>query len=261
MEHAAASFEDTKFMNRVQQLAKELLRDIENGEHAENSSDDIQIFWGKFKSKVVEYGKHCSRFVTNEYTQNIRTWKAQLLIVIHDQEMPLADRWEAIMMLEEKIKNCQMEQAEEKTNMSKARYDIEGETLRTNRWAQSAKGYHPRDTIHEFKIDPGGNSRTSQFENRPKHMAQMARNYHEAIQEKDLPDEYGRILATEIVLEKCKVHLSEDEYHQLDKDLTENDIREALKLSKTGKSPGLDGLPYEFSTSSSNRIKKQLSIL
>ncbi len=42
------------------------------------------------------------------------------------------------------------------------------------------------------------------------------------------------------------VHLSEDEYHQLDKDLTENDIREALKLSKTGKSPGLDGLPYEF---------------
>jgi hypothetical protein len=77
-------------------------------------------------------------------------------------------------------------------------------------------------------------------------MAQMARDYHEAIQEKDLPDEYGRILATEVVLEKCKVHLSEDEYHQLDKDLTENDIREALKLSKTGKSPGLDGLPYEF---------------
>jgi hypothetical protein len=233
-------------MNRVQQLAKELLEEIENGEHNENSSDDIQILWAKFKSKVVEYGKHCSRFVTNEYTQNIRAWRAQLLMVIHDQEMPLADRWEAIVMLEDKIKNCQMEQAQEKTNMSKARYDVEGETLRTNRWTQSVKGYHPRDTIHEFKIDPGGNSHTSQFENRPKKMAQMARDYHETIQEKDLPDEYGRILATELVLEKCNVHISEDEYRQLDNDLTESDIREALKLSKTGRSPGLDGLPYEF---------------
>jgi hypothetical protein len=86
------------------------------------------------------------------------------------------------------------------------------------------------DTIHEFNLDPSGNSSTPQFENRPKHMAQMARDYHEAIQEKGLPDEYDRILATEVVREKCKVHLSDNEYREMDKELTENDIREAFFL-------------------------------
>ncbi|KAJ7909671.1 hypothetical protein B0H13DRAFT_2661357 [Mycena leptocephala] len=34
----------------------------------------------------------------------------------------------------------------------------------------------------------------------------MARDYHNSIQDKDLPDDYGRIMATEITLEKCNNH-------------------------------------------------------
>lgn len=44
-------------------------------------------------------------------------------------------------------------------------------------------------------------------------MAEMA---HDSIQEKDLPDEYGRMMATEITLERCDVHLSENEYADMD---------------------------------------------
>ncbi|KAJ7669673.1 hypothetical protein B0H17DRAFT_886715, partial [Mycena rosella] len=81
-----------KFVDCVQQLAKDLLGAVEGIEHDENSDDDIQTLWAKFKAAVIDYGQHCTRYVTNEYTRNIRTWKAQLSIVIHDDDMPLADR-------------------------------------------------------------------------------------------------------------------------------------------------------------------------
>ncbi|KAJ7900681.1 hypothetical protein B0H14DRAFT_2330907 [Mycena olivaceomarginata] len=77
-------------------------------------------------------------------------------------------------------------------------------------------------------------------------MAQMARDYHNSIQEKDVGDEYGRVMATEITLEKCDVHLSEAEYKEMDKELYIEDLEGALKLSHNGKAPGIDGLPYEF---------------
>jgi hypothetical protein len=77
-------------------------------------------------------------------------------------------------------------------------------------------------------------------------MAKTARDYHSSIQDKDQPDEYGRIMATEITLEKCKVHLSERGFNAMDKDITTDELRDALKLSNNGKAPGMDGIPYEF---------------
>jgi hypothetical protein len=77
-------------------------------------------------------------------------------------------------------------------------------------------------------------------------MAEMARDYYDSIQTKDCPDEYGRIMATNITLEKCSVQLSKMEFNEMDKNLTTDDIAQALRLSNNGKSPGLDGIPHEF---------------
>jgi hypothetical protein len=77
-------------------------------------------------------------------------------------------------------------------------------------------------------------------------MAQMAKDYHNTIQEHDRPDEYGRLMATEISLKKCDVRLSESEFNEMDKAMTADDIGSAMKLSNNGKAPGIDGIPYEF---------------
>jgi hypothetical protein len=47
------------------------------------------------------------------------------------------------------------------------------------------------------------NAPVPQYETRPKRMAQMARDYHNSIQEQDVTDEYGRIMTTEITLVRC----------------------------------------------------------
>ncbi|KAJ7837859.1 hypothetical protein B0H14DRAFT_2588948 [Mycena olivaceomarginata] len=116
----------------------------------------------------------------------------------------------ATYLLEKKITDRLRQESEKKKALSEARYDVEGETLRTKSWTRSAKGYHPKESISEFK---------------------------------DQPDEYGRILATKITLEKCKVRLSEIEFNEMDKELTTGDIGDALKLSNNGRAPGLDGIP------------------
>ncbi|KAJ7175241.1 hypothetical protein C8R43DRAFT_820739, partial [Mycena crocata] len=83
----------SKFMNRVQTLAAQLVKDLESLERLErNPANNIQHLWAKFKLGVTSYGKHCSRFITDETTRNIRNLEAQLRIVLHDQDMAPEDR-------------------------------------------------------------------------------------------------------------------------------------------------------------------------
>lgn len=53
-------------------------------------------------------------------------------------------------------------------------------------------------------------------------------------------------MVTEIVLEKCQVHLSQEQFTDMDRHLTPVDPDDAVRLSNNGKAPGLDGLPFEF---------------
>jgi hypothetical protein len=121
-------------------------------------------------------------------------------MVLHDRDMATEDRSLAAYVLEQKIADQLREHSEQKKQVSEARYDVEGENLRTNSWTRSAKGYHTKESIMEFKVEEGSYSEAPRYETRPKPMAQMARDYHDSIQYRDLPDEYGRLMATHYIL-------------------------------------------------------------
>ncbi len=72
--------------------------------------------------------------------------------VVHDCDMPQEDRSAAAYRLE-KIRDRLREDSEKKRALSEARYDVEGETLRTTSWTRSAHGYHPKDSIPELKVE------------------------------------------------------------------------------------------------------------
>ena len=116
-------------MNRVQALAAQLVKDLEDLQTSEHDPmNNIQTLWPKFKLDVITNGKHCSRSITNETTRQIRTWKAQLNIAIHDDDMPHEERSLAAYLLEKKIADRLREEAEKKKALSEAHYDVEGET-------------------------------------------------------------------------------------------------------------------------------------
>jgi hypothetical protein len=53
-------------------------------------------------------------------------------------------------------------------------------------------------------------------------------------------------MATEIVLEKCEMRLTKNQFCDMDNNLALKGISEALKLSSNGKAPGVDGIPHEL---------------
>ncbi|KAJ6448282.1 hypothetical protein DFH09DRAFT_843143, partial [Mycena vulgaris] len=77
-------------------------------------------------------------------------------------------------------------------------------------------------------------------------MAEMARESHDKAQDLSRPDGYTRMLATSMVLEHCEAHVSESQYADLNEELGVQDVTDALNISKSGSSPGIDGLPYKF---------------
>lgn len=53
-------------------------------------------------------------------------------------------------------------------------------------------------------------------------------------------------MATESIMDKCNAHLSEGEFNELEKALTNEEVGAALRLSNNATAPGVDGIPFEF---------------
>ncbi|KAJ6527700.1 hypothetical protein B0H19DRAFT_1083798 [Mycena capillaripes] len=242
-----------KFTEEVHRLGKVLKADCEKLKDIPRCSEDnIQKLWEQFKLDTIEYAKNCSLIVESEMTKKLRTWKAQLYLIIHDTSMGADDRNLLAYLLEKKINDYLKERAQEQKDSSQARYDLEAETLHSSFWTKSATGYHMKESIHEFTVPlepvaaPRQMPTTRKYESRPKMMAELAREYHDKIQLKDQPDEYARILTTSMVLEKCDARLSNGQHDSMRAKIPAYELTLALKLSKNGSAPGIDGLPYEF---------------
>jgi len=77
-------------------------------------------------------------------------------------------------------------------------------------------------------------------------MAELARNYYENLQQKDLHPPDTRQDAINNVLSFVSVNLPEEEKEKLDQLISLEEITSTLNDLPNGKAAGLDGLPYEF---------------
>jgi hypothetical protein len=117
-----------KFTKEIHRLAKNLKAECEQLSHAPRRDDhNIQTLWAQFKRDAIEHARKCALLVESEDIRNLRTWKAQLYLVIHDMDMPPDDRSLTAYVLEKKINDTLREHAQEKQDLSQTQYDVEGE--------------------------------------------------------------------------------------------------------------------------------------
>ncbi|KAJ7711862.1 hypothetical protein B0H14DRAFT_2645586 [Mycena olivaceomarginata] len=85
MVHPNIPTEDPKIYDTSAGASCSATEDLETLQLSERDPmNNIQTLWAKFTLDVTTYGKYCSRFITNDTTRQVRTWKAQLKIVIHN---------------------------------------------------------------------------------------------------------------------------------------------------------------------------------
>ncbi|KAJ7628290.1 hypothetical protein B0H17DRAFT_1150691 [Mycena rosella] len=102
----------------------------------------------KFMNQVQVLAIQLLRFITHDdASRQIRTWKAQLIIVRHHDEMTVEARSFEAYRLGTKITDLMSQDCDSKKALSEARYDVEGDTLRTTSWT----------SIYEVKLDPESN--------------------------------------------------------------------------------------------------------
>jgi predicted protein tyrosine phosphatase len=76
-------------------------------------------------------------------------------------------------------------------------------------------------------------------------MGGIATEYHEDLQKK-LMQGINNETATNKISKRIKASPTDSEKETIGQKISEADIKEAIKLSKNSKAPGLDGMPYEL---------------
>ena len=114
-------------------------------------------------------------------------------------------------------------------------------------WSAMSKEKKPRDLIRRLKVP---NSTPPKFVYNSKRMAELAREYHNNLQEEDAEDTEQEELnmRTDVILEEIPETqtLTDPLTTTLNQNLTEVQVRKALHLAKNGSATGLDGCPYEL---------------
>ena len=112
-------------------------------------------------------------------------------------------------------------------------------------WSAMSKDKKPRDLIKRLKVP---NSDPPTYERDSKRMANLARNFHENLQDEGLEDLADPELRTNLILEEIPINqiIEEPDATALDRKLTNAHVAKALHLSKNGSATGLDGCPYEL---------------
>ncbi|TFY56439.1 hypothetical protein EVJ58_g7641 [Rhodofomes roseus] len=123
-----------------------------------------------------------------------------------------------------------------------ARYALNAEAI-SKYWSSINKEKKPRDIIYSLKV-PG----TEDMITRSDRMAQLARDYHDKLQEHDdLQDEdMARSEHIRLATEKLESQLDNYEADALRASISMDDVTDALRKAKPGKASGPDGIPYEF---------------
>ncbi|KIJ93334.1 hypothetical protein K443DRAFT_12948 [Laccaria amethystina LaAM-08-1] len=146
-------------------------------------------------------------------------------------------------MLDEELQGLEKKRHTKARDRTAARSRLETETM-SKAWCRSRREQQPRDFLYSLR-KPGSNLPV--YEKRSDKMAEIARTYHEGLQDagevldpqmrnEEMDDVLGCIQTTIPIVEKVKLAYIIDQ----------EEVRQAIKDLPDGKAAGTDGLPHEF---------------
>jgi ribonuclease HI/exonuclease III len=195
----------------------------------------------EFKVKIREMIRVHEKRIQPMVKKRIANLTDKLRRVINDPGLPADEIKISSIHIRKEIQRLLKETHQKNRDILSAIDEAEGEKIGKT-WSNRAKESKPRDTIKRLR-DPETDTLTSESAK----MAQITASYHDKLQHDGhdpqlAPDEAG----LNEILNQVKTKLSEESKRMLREEISEGEIREAIKKTNNEKAPGLDGIPIEL---------------
>ena len=236
--------EDEQTWKEICKLAKRTEDEIEAIKYRRTANVNPQTIYKKFKENVRETCRVRARKIVPAARDKIRKlyerleWVNNCPLHITPDDIALE-----VIRINEDITALERHLFETNRNTSAVKNRLEGETI-SRYWTKLNKERKPRDTIHRLKNPL---NETDDYETNSTRMAEIARDYHEKLQnidrnttEETNPQEMNK------VLDHIPRRLTVKQRSDLAKRVKRDDISEALANSANGKAAGMDGIPTEL---------------
>lgn len=225
------------------------------GEAFEKALDDLhertpernpQSLYAQFKEDTINVLRQAAKRKLPKLDREIESLEADLQRTLNDPE-PIAteERLLQAAILEERIKKLHALRHDRIRLAVATRNRVEGETV-SKYWTAINKDQKPRDVIYAL-FQLGSDPAHPELVTRSDEMAELAKTHHDQLQQAGPhhPEDV-RQRAIDDALDTVDTFASNADKARLAQRLSQNEVREALKESATGKAAGLDGITYEL---------------
>ena len=219
-----------------------LLAAQERMNESKEKEENIQEIWEETKEKLKRMARRVTktkkRLLNKEEKKNMKKLNNCLEDFKSENEEIQKNAGKQYQVIKSKIaqkRRVEMEKLNERARMN---YAFKGER-NTKYWFNLNKERHSKEVIIGLENEQGV------METNTRDMAEIATRYHENLQKQPEmnEDREQAISQMENILTR---ELKPNQKQMLAERITEKQIKEALKATSNGTTPGIDGIPYEF---------------
>ena len=225
----------------------DLQKKLENLETGVTTREDTnpQILWENFKTSLQRTAKNSADKSRHKLASKLKRLENDRKELMEDPNFNTDKNLRAReSFIEHEIKHLQNTEAKICRENLRAAITHHGEKIR-GIWSAMNKEKKPRNLIRCLQ-SPG----TNQYERSSVRMAELARNYHENLQNIAPPQPDGGRRAEHIqaTLEAIPTaqKLNEPRNSPMNGLITESNVEKALGMTKNNSATGMDGCPYEL---------------
>lgn len=233
---------DETLAKEIISLGKTLQNEIEKCIDQRTDESNPQLAFSDFKTKAI---KLCRTTVKKSLPKRKNKLLSQLKTTMADPNLSEEDKRIVSLHIQEQLNELEIQHHNNNRDHLATKICLESESAASKFWAKSGREQKPRDTIVELR-DLNSVTDNPTHECRSDKMAELAKTYYDTLQYIDLAPEDEREESLKSVLDTITTKLNPADKLELESHLTEANIDEVLHLLPNGKTPGTDGVPYEF---------------